>query len=252
MKIEVAAIDMDETLLGEDGKVSQCTAEVLQRWLASGRRLVIATGRPTRMIAESLPEFLHEVPWITYNGAEVHEAGQRIFCDLLAPELSKAIVEHLQRSIPDCGIGLEVDGQLHLNRPTEKAKRYTISDPATLCDRAAAKILCFGGEAALLRAVLAEPIHGARVLLSDKVHFAQIMSITADKAHALEFVVKRWGLSLDNVIAFGDDVNDVEMVRRSGMGVAVENAVEPVKAVAKRIAPHHKDNGVAHVLCELL
>lgn len=252
MTIQVAAIDMDETLLGEDGKVSPCTAEVLQRWLASGRRLVIATGRPTRMIAEALPDFLHEVPWITYNGAEVHEAGQRIFCDLLTPELSQAIVKHLQREIPDCGIGLEVDGQLHLNRPTEKAKRYTISDPSTLYDRAAAKILCFGAEAVLLRAVLAVPMHGARVLLSDKVHFAQIMSITADKAHALEFVVNRWGLSLDHVVAFGDDVNDVEMVRLSGIGVAVENAVEPVKAVAKRIAPHHRDNGVAHVLCEFL
>lgn len=252
MSIEIAAIDMDETLLGEDGKVSACTAEVLQRWLDSGKRLVIATGRPTRMVGDPLPAFLHEVPWISYNGASIHEKGVQIFSDNLSPTLGRQIVEHMQAAIPDCGIGMEVDGELHLNRPTERARNYRVCEPSTLFDRSAAKILCFGADAELMRAAFAEVPAGSRVILSEKVHFAQIMSATADKAHALAFLVERLGFSMANVVAFGDDVNDTEMVRMAGLGVAMENAAEEVKAAAKRIAPHHREEGVAKVLKSLL
>ena len=252
MKIEVAAIDMDETLLGEDGKVSGSTSDVLQHWLRSGRRLVIATGRPTRIVGEALPKFLHTVPWISYNGAAIHEQGVQIFSDCLSPELGREIVEYLQAMMPGCGIGMEVDGELHLNRATERARNYRVVDLSTLFERSAAKILCFGIETPVMRSVLAQTPAGSRAILSDKVHFAQIMTESADKAHALDFLVNRWGLSLANVIAFGDDINDTEMVRRVGMGVAMENAAEQVKAVAKRIAPHHKEDGVAQVLRSLL
>ena len=144
MKIEVAAIDMDETLLGEDGKVSGSTSDVLQHWLRSGRRLVIATGRPTRIVGEALPKFLHTVPWISYNGAAIHEQGVQIFSDCLSPELGREIVEYLQAMMPGCGIGMEVDGELHLNRATERARNYRVVDLSTLFERSAAKILCFG------------------------------------------------------------------------------------------------------------
>jgi hypothetical protein len=76
------------------------------------------------------------------------------------------------------------------------------------------------------------------------------MTESADKAHALDFLVNRWGLSLANVIAFGDDINDTEMVRCAAW--AWQYAAEQVKTVAKRIAPHHKEDGVAQVLRSLL
>jgi hydroxymethylpyrimidine pyrophosphatase-like HAD family hydrolase len=54
------------------------------------------------------------------------------------------------------------------------------------------------------------------------------------------------------VVAFGDDVNDVEMVRRAGLGVAVENAIPAVKAVARQVTRSNDEDGVALVLEELL
>lgn len=252
MNIEVAAIDMDETLLDENGRVADYTAEVLQCWLAAGKRVVIATGRPTRLVGVALPDFLQDVPWISYNGAAIHEHGVQMFSDYLSPTLGQQIVEHLQREMPGCGVGMEVNGELHLNRPSERARSYQVVDLATLFECAAAKILCFGAEAAILHSTLADLPAGARAIISDKVHFAQIMSATADKAHALEFLMQRWGVPMQNVVAFGDDINDTEMVRKAGLGVAMENAAEAVKAASNRIAPHHKEAGVAQVLKSLL
>ena len=65
-------------------------------------------------------------------------------------------------------------------------------------------------------------------------------------------MVEQWGATLDNVVAFGDDTNDIEMVRQSGLGVAMTNAVAEVKAVARRHAPTNDEDGVACVLEELL
>ncbi|RIK38376.1 MAG: hypothetical protein DCC57_20950 [Chloroflexi bacterium] len=93
---------------------------------------------------------------------------------------------------------------------------------------------------------------GARALLSDKYSLVQILAASADKAEALRFVVERWQLDMSQVAAFGDDVNDVEMVRNAGLGVAVENAIPAVKAVANRVTRSNDEDGVALILAELL
>jgi hydroxymethylpyrimidine pyrophosphatase-like HAD family hydrolase len=62
----------------------------------------------------------------------------------------------------------------------------------------------------------------------------------------------RWQRPLSSVVAFGDDTNDVEMVRTSGLGVAMANAVDAVKAVAAHITMTHDEDGVAMVLEKLL
>ena len=74
----------------------------------------------------------------------------------------------------------------------------------------------------------------------------------ASKAAALGWLLDRWGLSQEDVVAFGDDVNDVEMVAEAGLGVAMANAVPEVKAAADRITVSNEEDGVAVVLEEFL
>jgi hydroxymethylpyrimidine pyrophosphatase-like HAD family hydrolase len=69
---------------------------------------------------------------------------------------------------------------------------------------------------------------------------------------ALQVVLEGMGYGLENAMAFGDDVNDVGMVARSGIGVAVANAVPEVHAVADRITRSNDEDGVAMVIEELL
>ena len=61
-----------------------------------------------------------------------------------------------------------------------------------------------------------------------------------------------WGIALSSVVAFGDDTNDVEMLRECGLGVAMANAVDEVKAVADFITLNNDDDGVGIVLEKLL
>lgn len=92
----------------------------------------------------------------------------------------------------------------------------------------------------------------ATFLVSEKVSMVQVMAPNASKGTALATLVSRWGYSMENVIAFGDDINDTEMLRDAAVGVAMANAVEPLKAVANRMTGTNDEEGVAVVLEEYL
>ena len=67
-------------------------------------------------------------------------------------------------------------------------------------------------------------------MLSNKYNLVQILSASADKTHALRFWLDQMELEMAQVVAIGDDINDVDMIRNSGLGVAVANAIPAVKA----------------------
>ena len=68
----------------------------------------------------------------------------------------------------------------------------------------------------------------------------------------MQVLLHRWRLSFSHVIAFGDDHNDTEIIRSSYLGIAMGNAVPELKAIAQYIAPSNEEDGVAHVLENLL
>jgi 5-amino-6-(5-phospho-D-ribitylamino)uracil phosphatase len=249
----VAAIDLDDTLLRSDGTISARTLAALRHWQEAGHRLVIATGRPHRSIHPALPDLLHDLPVICYNGAEIHLDGRRIHQAFIPAEVVRLIVEQILQTTPDCTLGLEVGGELYVNRTMNRSTPYHVADLLTVAAQPAAKVLIFGEDLARLMPLLAGLPPTARALYSARYpHFVQILAAGASKAAALAILLAQSGESLSGVVAFGDDTNDVEMLRECGLGVAVSNAVPEVKAVADIITASNDEDGVALVLERLL
>lgn len=263
---EVLALDLDDTLLCSDGAVDAATLDLLTRWRGAGKQIVIATGRPPRSVGASLPPLLQDVPWICYNGAVVRRQGRTIFADLMEPADVLELVEWGCRELPDWRVGLEIDDVLYLNQRLTIPKEYVYQPELhTVAHRPAAKVLYSNGALnadavpgdayAMFRALdpLLERLPGrTRPMLSYRYRLAQFMSSTADKAVALAHVVAEWGYSMEQVAAFGDDVNDVDMLRACGLGVAMANAVEEVHAAADHVTTSNNEGGVAKVLADLL
>lgn len=246
------ALDLDDTLLRSDATISGRTLIALDNWRAAGHAIVIATGRPTRSIAAVLPDMLHSVPWITYNGAYIYLDDECIYENLIPPAATHAIVKLVDELLPECALGLEIDNTLFLNRTINRTSPYSVIDLQTVAHQPAAKILFFHQEFAALEGIIhALPVE-TRAMLSDKYNLVQILAASADKTHALRFLVNRMGLHMTQVVAIGDDVNDVEMIRDSGLGVAVANAIPAVKSVAKRLTLSNDEDGVALVVEEIL
>jgi len=248
--IAIIATDLDDTLISRGQDIPPRTLDLFRRWEARGNRVLIATGRPPRSVRGDLPHALAHIPLICYNGAVAFEDGKTVYEQYIPGPITQAIVERLQARAPNARIGLEIDDALFLNQepPRPALAGHTVVDLRTVAHRPAAKILLRRSQADLLGDALDDLPDGVQVMVSNRYDLIQVMPAGVDKANALAALVARWGLGLEHVIAFGDDVNDVGMLQRSAIGVAVRNAVPEVLAVADRVTGTPDEQGVADVV----
>ncbi|MBW7881428.1 MAG: HAD hydrolase family protein [Caldilineaceae bacterium] len=249
----ILALDLDDTLLRTDKSIGPVTLAALRHWLAAGHLIVIATGRPPRSIDAVLPDELRCAPRIAYNGAQIIERGEVIYTNPIPREDVRAVLEWTAKHHPEWYVGLEIEDRLFLNRDLQKPGHYEVADLNTLWSEPAAKLLFFfpDGRDDVTPMLNALP-PTTRAFVTPKFSMVQLCASTTDKAYALEHFLARKQRALADVIAVGDDVNDIEMVRCSGTGVAVANAVPAVKAVADWMTLSNDEDGVALVIKRLL
>jgi HAD superfamily hydrolase (TIGR01484 family) len=263
----ILAIDLDETLLQSDNSISQATMDALEAWRAAGHRIVIATGRPPRSAQLVIPPELADCHRIVYNGARIYLDGKLIYHNPVPPAVVTEILTLVEQYAPDWYVGLEIDDVLYVNRHVPKPGQFEVTDLRSLAHRPADKIIFFfpvprddgrsdqpagpdqRDELALFLAHLPPTV---RALVTPKFRMVQLCAATTDKATALLHLLEHWGDSLADVVAFGDDVNDIEMIRRCGTGVAMANALPEVKQVANVVTTSNNEDGVARVLQSLL
>ncbi len=251
----VAASDLDDTLLLPDGSLSPRTEAAVGAWLDAGRRFVVATGRPPRSVGERLPSFLQNVPWICYNGAEIRLHGEVIYRHFIPEATLVELVDHVLTDFPNTTLGIEIDDMLWLNRPRGESKSgaaHRVGDLRAVAHLPTAKVLIFSDRLDELLEALGPLPQNVRLMPSGRYRFVQLMAEGADKVTALRHLLGGWGESLESVVAFGDDVNDVDLLRAAGLGVAVANAFPGALEVADRVAPANTEDGVAQVLEELM
>ena len=249
--LSIVAVDLDETLVRSDYTISTRTLNALFRWREERGPVVIATGRPPRW-TRKIPESLHGFPWICYNGAIAYEQGETVYENMIPVPIMQEIVTLLQREAPDQRMVLEIDDNHYSSQPFDRSDVQHVPNLMDVAHAPAAKILFPMETFIALRSELDAYASAIQPLVSEKVSMVQLMATTASKGAALAALTGRWGYQMSNVVAFGDDVNDIEMVADSGLGIAMANAVESLKNVANRITLANDDDGVAVVLEELM
>lgn len=249
----VIATDLDGTLLRSDATISPRTRAVLDRCTSDGMKLIIATGRAKASAAHVLPADFHRGIWACCNGADIYEDGLLIEQNGLAPDIAREINARIRALFPRANVYAVVGGEIYFTGPASvSVPHHVAADLDTVMNVPVGKIafhLSDVPDVELLRRSLPDD---CRFILTVGARIGEIMAPTATKAWAVESVVKRWGLDLSDVIAFGDETNDIEMIAECGLGVAMENSHPEVTAIADRIAPSNDEDGVAQVLEELL
>ncbi len=249
----ILALDLDDTLLRSDKSVSLANRAALQRWREHGHDVVVATGRPPRNVADVLPVEIADAPRIVYNGAQAFLDGRIVYDNPIPAADVRFMLEWTAQHVPDWYIGLEIEDRLFVNRHFAKSGPFEVADLMSLCDMPAYKMLFFFPDGRReIGPLLAALPPTTRALVTPKFSLVQLCAGSADKANALAYLVGLDERSLGDVVAIGDDINDIEMVRCSGLGIAVENALPEVKAVATWITAHANDDGVALAIDRLL
>jgi Cof subfamily protein (haloacid dehalogenase superfamily) len=237
------ATDLDRTLLRSDITISNYTMSVLKRCKDRGIKLVFATARPKNRV-DIFPFAYLADAIITDNGAAIYINNEMVESFGIAPDIAKPLIHKLAEAFPDKRISIEYPSVMIANfEKSELWNSEIVYDIARPLDIDATKIVIAAGAeiyddicALLPDGVYAQLCEGRLIL---------IMRKGATKWNAISAVAKRFGISSDNIAAFGDDLNDIEMISKSGCGVAVANAIDAVKAVADYICGDCDGDGLA-------
>ena len=265
MKIHMVAIDLDGTLLNSAKEITDVTAAILRTACKEvGLHVVLASARPPRTVLPSYTLLDLDTPMINYNGALVYEPPSRrvLLHRPLSAKIARGIVTIARRTYPD----VIVSGERLDERYTDRLNEAYLSETATLCrpelvaaldewlDRDLTKLLLLGPPAELNRIVSAVHKayrHQVQIQQTER-DMLQIMHATVSKAQALRVVAGELAIQPDQVMAIGDNANDVGMLRWAGIGVAMANASPEALAAADFITDHHDADGAAKAIHEII
>jgi 5-amino-6-(5-phospho-D-ribitylamino)uracil phosphatase len=272
----MVAIDLDGTLLRTDGTMGERTRLALQEAVRQGIRVVICTGRRFRTTLPILAELQLAVPVIVHGGQLIKDVGtyETLHHNYLPKDLSLEAMKFLRAhgvtpivyvDLFAQGIDIYLDNErdghpfhlkyLERNRPhcyfvgdvTQVYCPQTIHVGA-LADRSSLERL----GVRLAHEFGSSVRHQIMNNTNDEGAFLEIISPDSSKWHALSRLIGMEGFTPEQVICIGDEVNDLEMIRHAGLGVAMGNAIPAVKAVADYITRSNEEDGVAHVVEQFL
>jgi len=260
MQYKLIAADMDGTLLDSNKTISQKNLTAIRQALELGVIFTISTGRPVQGVQRYQETLQLETPIITYNGGViVTPCGSEVLYQRnMEPESAAAVIRHGQDF--DASMCIWADNKLYILREDERTIQYAKSAGGAIriqgdeikevIRRGIAKILWYDEPSkieAFQETLRRTPLRNV-VYCTSTPSFLEFVDHHVSKGQGLQFLGEHHGISAAEMIAIGDGMNDLTMLEYAGLGVAMENAPEAVKAAADVITASNEDDGVAQVI----
>lgn len=237
-KVKLIALDMDGTLLNDDGIVTEYTKRVIDKALQKNIKVVLSTGRPLQMCSSYADELELTSYIITSNGAEIwtdkhqllerHTMDSNKIQDLW--ELGNANEFHMWLVATD---------ELFVNRRR----------PESFHDYKWLKIGYGNLDEQAKRLLLQKLEKDSRIeITNSSLTNLEINKAGVNKARAIETICRKTGISVNEVMAIGDSLNDLKMIKEAGVGVAVANAQQLIIESADYVTDTNNDDGVAKAI----
>ena len=266
MQIRAIATDLDGTLLRSDNTVSQRTREAVHAAEDAGLLVVLATGRPPRWIPPVVEELGERGLVVCANGASVYDPARHelVARTELDPNTVLGLVDELEERFPEALLAVEQGFDFGVDEKVEesgivlaenwKLDHVRVGPIRSFLEQPVIKLIVRFPEEVPGTAAAVQAVVGDRAIVTHSTSeaFLEISHPMAHKANTVERLLEGSGIEANHVAAFGDMPNDIELIRWAGLGVAVENAAPPVKAVADEITATNDDDGVARVIERIL
>lgn len=260
--VRLVATDMDGTLLDADGAVPGTLWPVLEQLRSRGVVFAPASGRQYATLQRTFATHAEGMVFIAENGTSVVRDDAEISSDTLEPGVVASVVGAM-RSRTDLDLGVVVCGKrsayVERNDPAfrTEADRYyarleVLPDLLDYDDEVLKlAVYDFASSATGAGPALAEFSRTHQVVVSGQ-HWVDVMNRGVDKGRALQQLQQSLGVTRDQTVAFGDYLNDKELLEAAGISYAMANAHPDIKKVARFQAPANTDDGVVRVLRALL
>jgi len=261
MSIKLIAIDIDGTLINSDHQLTNEVHAAIQEAKKQGIRVVLCTGRPVIGLQKLLTEldlFSDEDFAISFNGSLVQKTKSNEIIsqfgltheDYLDIELlARKINVHMHAETDEAIYTANRDISpytIHEVKLTDMPLKYRTQEEMT-ADYSIIKMMMID-EPAILDAAIAkipQSFYDKYTISKSTPFFLEFMNKQVDKGAALGRLADYLGLDVSEVMAIGDNENDLTMIRYAGLGVAMGNAVDSVKEAADVITLTNDEHGVA-------
>ena len=263
MKYKMIVLDLDGTLTNNKKEITPRTKEALMKAQAKGVKIVLASGRPTYGImplAEEL-ELKKNCGFIlAFNGGKIIDCSdcrtifEQKLDETLVPLLYHAAKEAGMQILTYQGEGIVatdkndkyVQEEARINKmPVEEYDDFLqqLVYPINKC-------LIVGDPAPLHQSEtkLKKELEGRMDVYRSADYFLECVPLGIDKARSLDRLITTLGITKEEVIACGDGYNDLSMINFSGLGVAMSNAADDIKAQADYVTLSNEEDGIAHVV----
>jgi hypothetical protein len=244
--IRAVVTDLDQTLLRTDKSVSDYTVGVLACCRKRGIKVIYATARSTQAAVDYTARFTPDV-FIGYGGALVTEGDKVIHRIGIDADTSRRLIGALDAMDVKPYIYAVNEKTAVFNKKDfydNEDRHYKYSDFTVIDPDGFLKISPRSDYPERIREI-AEDFPELDMIQYTGEYLYRFAHRDALKHNALAKTLEYLGIGAGETAAFGDDINDTEMVRMCGFGVAVANAVDEVKAAARYICGSNDEDGVA-------
>lgn len=273
MAIKAILLDIDGTLTNSKKEITPETLTALKNAQDRGVRLVLASGRPAKGLSnygDLLNMWMHHGLFVCYNGARVIDCeSKEVLVDVtIKPELVTAVLEHMKKfdvipivtygeymvveDVYHCMVknGDQVFNVVQYESRMNNYRLMECEDLAKFTNFPVNKILT-AGDSDYLQAhwqEMREPFKDTLSCMFTSNFYYEYTSLGINKGAALREAMAKLGIKPEECIAFGDAENDIPMLEYAGIGVAMGNAQDGVKAIADEITLSNEEDGIAHSL----
>lgn len=286
---KLAVIDLDGTMLNQYGVVTTSTKDAIQKAQQNGIEVIIASGRPSDSIKTIAKEIKSEKYFISGNGALIYDLmkNEIIYENTLKKQKVLDIIKICEENSIYYNIYTEKEiiakslqcnvlfyhkesankhegDKTHINlveniydyiaNRDEKIIKITICDSNQTIFNSIMRKLKEISEIEIL-----EVSHMSRKMIRQgteeipiEYYYTEISAENVDKWHAIEVLKEKMGIKDEEIIAIGDNINDLKMIKNAGLGVAMGQSHPAVKEVAKRITKSNIEDGVTQVIKSIL
>ena len=264
MKYKMIVLDVDGTLLTDEQTISTRTRATLLKVQQMGVRVVLASGRPTHGVmplARALELDKNGGFVLSYNGAQIIHVptGERVFERRIDPQF----MAYLERGARKRGFTIFTYREDRI--VTSNAQNVHVQHEAKLSgmhveeaanwaeavDFSPCKVMLVSDDEAALVGLeehWRRRLAGVLDVLRSEDYYLEVVSESVDKSNTLTVLLEKEGIDPTDVVAIGDGVRDVPMLQLVGLGVAMGNAQDSVKACADVVTLTNAEDGVAVAL----
>lgn len=250
--IKLIATDIDGTILKHNFEFNQEVKDCIKKLTGDGIKVVLVTGRmhaSTDYIAEELGL---DTPIVSYQGGLVMHQGKILYEKNLDPKIAKEIIKWAKKN--NVHLNVYMNDQLYVEKDDATIRRYTGERSAGFIVKSfdelelhrIDKLLAINFEdenkVTMWKSYLETKYTDIHVVKSMP-YFCEICHPLAKKSDAVNFLREYWGLKKEEIMAIGDQNNDIELLKAGGIGVAMGNATDELKAVADYVTDTVNNNG---------